>query len=76
MKKLECVVLLNGNFVVIPVLENKKKELSEMLHDCNKKSNGDPTIFLKYEDNITILAKEIVGWYFRDVIEPSTKKVI
>ena len=75
-KKLECIVLLRGNFVVIPITEDKKSELSSILYECNKRSAKDPTVFLKWEDDITILAKEIVGWYFRPPLESSTDKLM
>lgn len=75
-KKLECVVLLRGNFVVVPISSDKKNDLSQALHECNKKSNEDATIFLKWGDDITILAKEIVGWYFRSPLESSTDKLM
>jgi hypothetical protein len=77
MKKLECVILLRGNFVVVQCNEDKKEELTDMLHDCNKKaSSGDPTVFVKWGDDVTILAKEIVGWYYRTPVESSTQQLM
>lgn len=75
-KRLECVVLLRGNFVVVPITDDRKDDLSQILHECNKKSVGDPTTFLKWGDDITILAKEVVGWYFRPPLESSTDKLM
>lgn len=75
-KKLECVVLLRGNFVVVPITEDRKSDLSNVLHEVNKKSADDSTMFLKWGDDITILAKEIVGWYFRPPVESSADKLM
>jgi hypothetical protein len=76
MKRLECVVLLRGNFVVVPITDDKKNDLSQVLHECNKKSVNDPSVYLKWGEDITILAKEVVGWYFRAPMESSTDKLM
>ena len=75
-KRLECVVLLRGNFVVVPITDDRKDDLTQILHECNKKSVTDPTVFLKWGEDITILAKEVVGWYFRPPLESSTDKLM
>lgn len=75
-KQLECVVLLRGNFVVVPLLTEQKGQLTTMLHDVIKKSNEDPTLFLRWGEDITILAKEVVGWYFRLPVESTADKLL
>lgn len=72
----ECVVLLRGNFVVMNIAEDGKLELSSILGECVKKSNEDPTMFLKWGDDVVILAKEIVGWYFRLPMVSPTDKIL
>ena len=57
MKKLECVILLRGNFVVVRTSEDKKKELNDLLQESKKNSVKDQNFFLVWEDDITIIAK-------------------
>jgi hypothetical protein len=76
MKKLECVILLRGNFVVVRTSEDKKKELNDLLRESKKNSVKDENFFLVWDDDITVIAKEIVGWYFRIPVESSTQQLI
>jgi len=74
-EKLELVVLLRGNYIVVAALQNQKETLTNLLHECCKKSNEDPNLFLKWED-VTILAKEIVGWYFRQPVVSNQEQIM
>jgi hypothetical protein len=76
MKKLECVILLNGNFVVIPTTDDKKKELVNLLYESKKNSSKDPNLYMAWGEDICIVAKEVVGWYFRVPVESSTQQLM
>ena len=76
MKKLECVILLNGNFVVVSVTEDKKKELSNFLQESKKGCTKDPNSFVAWGEDVIVMAKDIVGWYFRSPVESSTQQLM
>ena len=74
-KKLELVVMLNGNFCVIPTSESEMDTDVKIITDGIKSSISDPYYFINYKGYI-LLTKYIVGFYFRIPVENMQKKAV
>ena len=64
MNKLELVILLNGNFIPIPVLDKKQQqELSDAsIIKLIKEDPDHPFVFI---NGCCFRANSVVGWYWR-----------
>ena len=63
-KQLELVIMLNGNFCVIPIVESNLKEVTTLVQESMIKGLDDPRFFLNY-GGYYLWAKHIVGFYVR-----------
>ena len=74
-KQLELVIMLNGNFCVIPLPESRIEELTTLVRECMIKGLDDPRFFLNY-GGYYLMAKYIVGFYIRVPVESKTNKLV
>lgn len=76
-EQLECVILLNGGFLITRLLKSKIGEFSKFLLDQVK--NSVPVIgevdFISLPEGY-IKKSSIIGWYFREIVQSPTDKVI
>lgn len=75
MKTCELVVMLNGNFCVVQIDDSTKDKVWGTIFEVYIKGQTDPNAYLKLGD-YTILAKHIVGWYFRPVMKSQAEQVV
>jgi hypothetical protein len=74
-EKLELVIMLNGNYCVIPILESELKEKQKFIIDCISKGLIDAAHFLSL-NGYFILSKNILGFYVREPVENYASKVV
>lgn len=74
-KNIELVVLLNGAFCPVSLKESQKADVNETMMNIVRKAESDPLAFVNFGD-VTLMAKHIVGWYFRNPPENQTKEVL
>ena len=73
--KIECVILLNGNFIPVRIFKSKMTEFNNLLLEKVSKVDAINSPFISLSGAM-IKADTIVGWYFREIIQSPTDKVI
>ncbi|SRR3990167_8874903 len=72
-KQIECIILLNGNFIPVRIFKNKANEFNELLLNTTTSKSTSPFVSLL---GAMIKVDTIVGWYFREIVQSPTDKVI
>lgn len=77
MKKIQLIILLQGNFVIIDLNDDSqlKEKIGNAIYDSMVKSKKRPYELFRYGD-VNLLAQNIIGWYFRGALENPTDRVI
>ena len=73
--KLWLVVLFNGNHMPIMIDESQRVEMTSFLNECVKFSKDDLYHYSVWGD-FTIISKNIIGWYFKEVEENTIQERI
>jgi hypothetical protein len=64
-KRLEMVIMLEGNYCVIPCMLSEMKYLSNLVITCIKEGSKDSLHYLNYKGYM-VLSNKILGCYFRE----------
>ena len=72
---IEMIVLLNGNFVPFQIRASEREGFEKAIVDAIKKGTDAPYYYLVLGP-MTVLVKNILGWYFRPKIEAPTDKMM
>jgi hypothetical protein len=71
----EIVIMMNGNFCCFRISPGSEKNWDESLSKGIVDSRADPFVILPCGNDHRIRANSIVGWYFRDHVEPEALKL-
>lgn len=74
-KQLELIIMLNGNFCVIPAKQSEIDNIKSILIGSIKDGIKDPYSYLDY-GGYTVMSKDIVGFYFRTPHVSATEKAV
>lgn len=75
-KKLEMIVLLNGNFVPFLIDASDKEKYTKIIETAITAGRGDPGFYIKLNEYVTIMTNYVVGWYFREPVQSPADKVM
>jgi hypothetical protein len=73
--EVEAVILLNGNYCVIPLLKSEVELFNKTLTDSIIKGFSDQTFYFNWGGYL-LFAKHIIGYYFRKTPENLQSKAV
>lgn len=70
------IILLNGNHCPVRVADSEVRDMCENIKKVMGTARKDPSYFIEFDKTTFLLAKDIIGYYARPVVETQRRRLL